>query len=151
VSERDIIQETVDACCKRQGFVKKSGSWYLYGEDLITVVNLQRSQYGPAYYINIGFWLVTLGSEKFPKINKCHLYTRVESAFPEYEDTIYSLLDLTSGLGDDKRREEFEKIFCSNVIPTLVSVNSVSGLRSSLGRRITEFALKTPTVLPFIA
>ena len=39
----------------RAGFTKKSGSWYRRGEETIAVLNLQKSQYGPSYYVMSDF------------------------------------------------------------------------------------------------
>lgn len=52
---------------KGAGFSKHSGSWYRDTDDVITVAELQKSQYGLQYYVNIALWLRPLGEAKTPK------------------------------------------------------------------------------------
>ena len=56
MSTRNIIQTTFDEFGKALDGSKKSGSWYITGPDAIAVLNLQKSQYGPRYYLNVGLW-----------------------------------------------------------------------------------------------
>jgi hypothetical protein len=68
------------------GFVKKSGSWYRASDEVITVLNLQKSQYGLSCYVNIAFCLRALGAETFPQEQKCHIRFRLEILLPDREE-----------------------------------------------------------------
>src|SRR6476659_6179213 len=46
MAERNAIQRAFDDFA---GFEKKSGSWYRISGEVISVSNLQKSQYGPVY------------------------------------------------------------------------------------------------------
>lgn len=61
------------------GFVKKSNSWYLSGEDAIVVLNLQKSDHGDYYYLNVGISLKVLSDQPFPKENHCHIQMRADN------------------------------------------------------------------------
>jgi hypothetical protein len=67
---------------KEAGLEKKSGSWYGRSDEVISISNLQKSQYGPQYYFNQAFWLRQLGDERFPKENKSHIRARLGSLLP---------------------------------------------------------------------
>jgi len=59
------------------GFSRKSSSWYLDEGTLLKVIHLQRSSYSALYYVNLGIYFKTLGSEKYPKQHHCHLTMRM--------------------------------------------------------------------------
>ncbi|TQJ33450.1 uncharacterized protein DUF4304 [Arthrobacter sp. SLBN-122] len=61
---RNVIQTTFDGLMESAGFSKTSGSWYRITDDVITVVELQKSQYGLQYYVNIALWLRPLGETR---------------------------------------------------------------------------------------
>lgn len=63
----NVIQATFDGFMKGAGFSKRSGSWYRISDEVITVVELQKSQYGLQYYVNLALWLRPLGEVKTPK------------------------------------------------------------------------------------
>lgn len=86
--EKITLKEAVFEPFKQSGFTRKGQSWYFRGKDTIVVANLQKSDWGPQYYINIGFWLKDFGEESFPPYNQCHLYYRVERIFRDHRDLI---------------------------------------------------------------
>ena len=94
MSERNAIHRVFDEFFRDAGYEKKSGSWYRRGEGVIAVSNLQKSQYGPRYYLNQGFWLCQLGDEHHPKPHKLHVQVRLEGLLPAAEERINELLDL---------------------------------------------------------
>lgn len=47
------------------GFTRKGDSWYRRSEEIVEVVNLQKSQWGAQFYLNYGIWLRALGEEPF--------------------------------------------------------------------------------------
>lgn len=72
---RNVIQTTFDGFMKGAGFSKHIGSWYRDTDDVITVAELQKSQYGLQYYIAL--WLRPLGEAKTPKEQACHVRSRL--------------------------------------------------------------------------
>ena len=93
--------------------VKQSGSWYRANDAVITVVNLQKSDYSRNYYINVAFWLKALGEEKFPKAHVCHVGIRLDMLLPDQAEEIKALLDLLE----------------TRLLPLLNEGSSVEGLR----------------------
>jgi len=62
---------------KVAGFKKKAETWRRVCSDGIQVVNIQGSQWGPDYYLNLGFYISALGSEDSPTDYRCHVRARV--------------------------------------------------------------------------
>lgn len=130
MSERNAVQRTVDEFGHEAGFEKKSGSWYQHGEEVIVVLNLQKSQYGPQYYVNVAFWLRQLGEERYPKEHKCHVRLRLEDVVPDTEEEIGRLLDLEKPLSDEQRIEALLRLLRERLGPVIKRAGSVDGLRS---------------------
>jgi hypothetical protein len=55
---RDVLRDA--------GFSFRSGSWYRPTPDVIQIVNLQKSRFGPDHFINIGWWLNGVAAGRRP-------------------------------------------------------------------------------------
>jgi hypothetical protein len=130
MSERNAVQRAFDQLGKEAGFEKKSGSWYRRGDEVIAVSNLQKSQYGPKYYFNQGFWLRQVADERFPKDHKCHIRARVEDLLPEDASRIEQLLDLDYAMPDEQRVEELVALLNDRLLPLIERGSTVAGLRA---------------------
>ncbi|SRR5258708_17710761 len=95
--DKKSFKKAIAKPLEAENFVKKGQSWYLEGGDAIVVFNLQKSDWGEYYFINIGIWLKTLGEAKFPEENLCHLSHRVENLFPGEREIIRDGLLLEKG------------------------------------------------------
>lgn len=138
----NAIQSSFDAFMASEGFRKRSGSWYRRSNDVITVVELQKSQYGPTYYINVAVWLLALGDVKNPpKERTCHVRTRLSRLVGTREDRLAYLLDLDTDLPDEDRKAELTGFLGTELTPILEVVDSLHGLRSAEGRRVVGAAL----------
>ena len=51
--EGNVTQQALDAFGTGAEVLKKSSTWYRSTDEVIQAVNLQKSQYGPSYYVNI--------------------------------------------------------------------------------------------------
>lgn len=132
MSERDAVQQAFDRFGKEAGFEKKSGSWYWRGDEVIAVSNLQKSQYGPQYYLNQGYWLTQFGHERFPKEHKCHIRVRLGSLLPNESSRIEELLDLDREMPDEQRIEALVALLRGRLLPLIERGSSVAGLRALL-------------------
>ena len=142
MSHRNIIQETFDSYGKQLGAHKSSGSWYLPVDEVTAVLDLQKSQYGPAYYINVGWWLRADLRGEFPKPQQCHIQTRAGSfAPPEMESRLKDLLDLESPIGEAERAEELTGFLSQYVSSKILAVTAPSDFRSELGLEVLRVSL----------
>jgi hypothetical protein len=130
MSERNAVQRGFDRFGQEAGFEKKSGSWYRRGAEVIAISNLQKSQYGPQYYFNQGFWLRQLDDELFPKSNLAHIAARIEDLLPEVEQGIGELLDLEFEMSDEQRVDELAALLKERLLPLIERGASIAGLRS---------------------
>src|SRR5690349_16163326 len=120
MSTRNIIQTTFDEFGKSLGGSKKSGSWYITGPEAIAVLNLQKSQYGPRYYLNVGLWFLGVGPATNPKPSHCHVQSRLESLVPAADrQHLEDLLDLDFAVDEQERRAELLAVLTSQLEPLL--------------------------------
>ena len=141
MTARNIVQTTFDEFGRASGFVKKSGSWYRRSAETIVVLNLQKSQYGPQYYVNAALWLLPLGEEQFPKEHKCHVRTRLDNLVPrDRERRVAELFDLEAEMEEGARRDELTTLLRS-ILPMLDASATLEGLRSGDGERLIKASL----------
>jgi len=65
---------------KQAGFKKKASTWRRELDNVIQVVNLQRSQYSFSYFLNLGVFIKKLDETNLaPQEYECHYRKRIES------------------------------------------------------------------------
>ena len=142
MSTRNIIQTTYDEFGKESGCSKKAGSWYRRSAETIVVLNLQKSQYGLQYYVNVGLWLLGLDQVETPKERHCPIRTRLTRLVPlAIEARLTTLLDLQSPIDDALRREELLALLHEHLLPLMEASAALDGLRSGQGQRLIKASL----------
>ncbi|MBB6406220.1 DUF4304 domain-containing protein [Arthrobacter sp. AZCC_0090] len=142
MSTRNLIQTTFDEFGKSLGGSKKSGSWYVTGPNAIAVLNLQKSQSGPRYYLNVGLWFLGVAPAMNPKRSHCHVQSRLETLVPAaHRKHLEELLDLDHAVGDEERRTELLAVLTSQLEPLLEAGMSDSGLATEAGQHFLTKSL----------
>jgi hypothetical protein len=139
----NVLRDTIAKFGREAGFIKHSGSWYLRQAETIAVIELQKSQYGVQYYVNVALWLLPLGEAQYPKERHCHVRTRLTRSASEQEDRSKALLDLESPIDDSARAAELSELLVSHLLPILRACSSVRGLKSAEGERLLKASLVT--------
>lgn len=130
MSRRDIVQQAFERFGREAGLQKHSGAWYRRSDEVVAVSDLQKSQYGPQYYVNQGFWVRQLGDEPHPKPAKAHIVVRLEVLIPSERTRIAQLLDLEEALPDELRFNELVALLKERVLPVIGRGSSIQGLRA---------------------
>jgi len=73
---------------KELGFKKSGLNWRRSTADAIHVFNVQKSQWGPEFYVNLGVYLVALGPEEKPPHNRCQVRQRLPHDDKTPEDVL---------------------------------------------------------------
>jgi hypothetical protein len=128
---RNIIKEAFGTAMEKAGFQKKSDCWYLRTQDAVLVANLQKSDYGDQYYVNLAVWLKALGDSTFPKEHHCHIRLRavaLDRDRQEYwEREVFNLEN--KDIQDPVRSELVQSFLVTRAIPFLLSCGSLAGLK----------------------
>ena len=142
VKPRTIVQTTLDEFGKSSDLRKKASTWYLRSDETIAVLNLQRSLYGPLYYLNVAVWLLALEPVDTPSEFKCHIRTRASRLVPaELEERLSELLDLGRAIDDETRRAELLALLHMHVLPVMRASATLDGLRTGSGLHLVDHAL----------
>jgi hypothetical protein len=124
------IRALFDKTLREQGFKKAAGSWYSDRPETVLVVNLQKSQYGYSFYINLGIWLKAVGESVAPKEHHCHVRIRLESIAGE---GLSKALDMeNSTVVEEDRKMIIVTGIVEVAIPWLEACNSLDGIRKML-------------------
>jgi hypothetical protein len=105
-------------------------AWYWRTEEVIVVCDLQKSQYGPRYYLNIGYYLRASGSETHRKSWKCDIGLRAET-FLDDDSGLDELLDLEHPLDDDDRSASLY-LLLNALTPHIKRGATIDGLKAIL-------------------
>jgi len=118
------------------GFVRKGSTWNLQKEDVISVLNLQKSNYDSTYFINLGFWLRAIADVTFPKEEQCHIRARADDVWPAADLNIEEVMgEGTLTNEGTERLNAFNTFVEENIVPLLISGSTISGVIALLHER----------------
>lgn len=112
---------------RANGYLRKGTTLHRDQPETIAVVNLQGSQWGGRYYVNVALWLKALGDADTPPENKCHIRTRLTRL--DTGRMLSDALDMTTVLDDSRRSEILRKSLDAFAEPWLRLASSVDGLK----------------------
>ncbi|MGF7005741.1 hypothetical protein [Aminobacter sp. BE322] len=98
--KRRRFRKSIEDSLLSVGFVKAGEVLRLEGEEISTLVGFGKG-FGNQWFVNVGFWIHALGSQCPEKIEKSHMYFRIERIFPNLREII-----LTSGDLSDKHQPD---------------------------------------------
>lgn len=145
----EVNQKALEVCLdenlKASGFRKKGPTWYRMNKDVLLIVDLQKSQYGGQYYMNLAFVPPGLDVEGMPtpKEHKCPIRIRATTAFPRNKNAINSMLDLEQDAREETRRIALSDILVSSVLPLMERVSALIGLVTELKEGVLQDAMVT--------
>lgn len=130
--EPAYLKKTITGSLVPSGWKSKGTNWYRRTADVVQVINLQQSSFGPQFYLNIGIYLLSLGKSEFPKENHCHVRARASRFAPEDRQEFYEreLFDLEKPISESDRARDIEELLRSYVLPFLDHARSLADLRS---------------------
>lgn len=131
----NIVQTTFANAMKTQGLAKKGSTWYFCRDETILVVELQKSNYGPAYFINVAVWLRQLGETQFPKEQASHIRTRLGELVGD-PNRLAQLLDLEHPIGQMEREAELSGELTTTLGWIVEATGSLDALCSNDGKRL---------------
>ena|SRR5688572_12935410 len=122
------LQRALATALKQHGFKKLGATWRNDLGPTIGVINLQGSQWGPSFYINLGVYFRALGHRHQPAEVDCHIRTRLHELVPDRARLI-TLLDFEHVIQEDIRARELEALVVKYGLPWLTAVSTVQGAR----------------------
>ena len=105
------LRKVVGNRLRQYGFQCVKNAYYYFNNDLIAVIELQKSGYGNSYYINFGFLAKEIHPDlQFPKTNVCDIMGRLP--LPPHNEDVgnYDLENSSPLFWDDILRQGVENI-----------------------------------------
>lgn len=136
------------------GFRRERRNWRLDLPEMIQVVNLQRSQWGNSFYLNIGVFVKALQNEPDPVRNPakpsemdCHFRVRLDNLLPgppvpptkisAEQIRLHELLDLEDRrIHPSTREAELRAMIEQRMLPFLELCRSEAGILSVIERKL---------------
>jgi hypothetical protein len=134
MTKEELKNVANSALCKFN-MARKGWTWYSDDGENIVAVDLQKSDYGLNYYVNLccspeG---ITVEGSPTPKEHKFPIRIRGENAFPDQADKIKKMFNLDESFISDSERSEFIFDFLfTKAGPFLQEIKSVSGLKRAI-------------------
>ena len=135
---RDVVKRVVEDCLKADGWKKVAGEWKKRNGDLLLLVGLQRSSYGPKYFLNLG---VAFGSDEGRKVVDSEINYRADRLDIDNRFDVSNLLNLDGWIEGRDREQEVTKLMNELVLPLLNRATSIDSLsRGGAARELVERA-----------
>lgn len=123
-----LLQQALAPVLKAAGFKKTGATWHRHHPGEVAVVNLQGSQWGPQFYLNLGVYFRELGAKPRPCEAECHIRSRLEAHVPDYR-RVHQLLDFEYEIDIEARGKELAGLIRDDGIPWLDQVATRDGAR----------------------
>lgn len=127
-SQRQLA-EALSPILKAAGYRKRALNWHRDWADTISVLNLQKSQWGDQFYINCAIYLKALGDEETPPAYRCHIRIRLDDLLPK-RSRLHELLDFEKNIKKETRLGEIEELVKSVALPWLEEHAQIERLKS---------------------
>lgn len=93
-----IFKKILDNFLIQKGFQKKSGQYYLFSQDIILVISLQKSSYSNSYYINLGYSFKSILENQYLKQVESHIKIRFGNIKSKSVSFLFELDNLSNPL-----------------------------------------------------
>ncbi|MCD0465836.1 DUF4304 domain-containing protein [Flavobacterium sp. ENC] len=125
-------------------FKRKGNNWISNGESINRIINLQKSQYSNAFYINYGYILNNLPLDNWTS----HVDTRLAFNEKEHQKELNDLLNLENDIDRDKRFSLLKEIINKKVVNEVESVFSEDDVLKVLKKKEFLYTIP-PSVLKY--
>lgn len=129
---KDVMVEALKPLLKMHRFKKTRTTWHKEIEDFILVFNVQGSQWGEDYYINLGVYFKALGKELTPSENICHIQARLAHENKTAEELVEEAMNWLNTHGNMLQLAELHR---SNKLPPMTFVQVKEYLNNGTGTK----------------
>jgi hypothetical protein len=127
-----LVQDALDNVLVTRGFRRRGSLWTRATNDVTQSVELQKSQYGEQFYLNVGLWLNALGTLERVRDTDMHIRLRPDTLFNPIEcEEWVRHLDFDQAIGDAERQQVLTSMMESLLIARLDAWQSQSGVQNA--------------------
>ena len=130
---KSVLQDAIDEALSSVGFNRRGAQWLRESPDVVQSVELQKSQFGAQYYVNLGVWLKALGRIGRIRDKDMHIRLRADALLNPLElDAWVKVLDLDRSMARSDRAAQVASMIRRRVIPQLETWQAAVALRHAL-------------------
>jgi hypothetical protein len=129
--EKKELIKFLDEIFKPLEFKRKGNAWKNENEVFVKVINIQKSKYSNAYYLNFGFIIKGLDLNNL----EMHVYNRLSSINDAENQKIMDLLDMENNIADNKRKSDLMMFIDKYLLAKIQSTNTQNDLVNALKKR----------------
>lgn len=126
--ESDDFKKIFGEVAKENGFERAYEGWFKEFPEIIQVLDLQKSNYGNYYYLNIKLFIQGAFGSKYVKSKKL-VKTDGGDIFLRQPDNCSNLLDLDAPLEDTERKEGLQRMFNDFISPFSMKTTTKEGIK----------------------
>jgi len=113
---------------KANGFSKAFGGWFKESIECITVLDLQKSNFGDYYELNIKIYIQGMFGNKYQK-SKELVKKDTGDVFRRQPNEFNDVLDFDTSMDDENRKERLEILFSEFIVPFTDKALSQLGIK----------------------
>lgn len=133
MTNRNFAQQMIDRVLSVGAFDRRGSRWTRDADEVFQSVELQQSQFGEQFYVNIGLWLKALGPSAKMQEKDMHVRLRADGVLQSiHKEQLSKALDFDQELPLDQRESIVGNIFEATVLPHLNEWRSVKGVARAL-------------------
>jgi hypothetical protein len=127
------LKQTISEVLKSNGFTNKASTWWRKNNEVCFVVNLQKSNFGDQYYVNIGISVIDLALSDFPPAHKCQITTRLSEIVGETgSEDLKSILNCESPRDMDDRLIALRNLIAVDLFEFLDDFSNLAKIKNTL-------------------
>jgi hypothetical protein len=130
--DNKLLQRALAPSFKECGFLKRGSTWRRASPHAIVVFNIQGSQWGRQFYLNLGAYFRHLGPELAPPEYRCHVRVRLSTLVPD-PGLLGKLLNFDEGIPAADRSAQLVAAVSEFAMPWLHAMSACDTARSYLG------------------
>ena len=131
----DPVTSAVGEAASAAGYRRHRNTWHCENEETVLLINVQKSQHGQQFFVNLGVIVKALGERSSPSASNSHLQWRLEEFMPDAQrDDLAAALDLERSLDGARRSAVLRSALATYGLPRLEDMSTMDRLRSELKR-----------------
>jgi len=131
--ENKALQSVLAPLMKAHGYRKSGATWHGVSSAFIRVLNIQGSQFGKYFFINLGIFIRALGENPKPKEYDCHVRQRLSGLVSDGGD-VFAVLDFQNDMPWGEREQALRNLVQDHALPWLEKKSDIEEIRNYLTR-----------------
>lgn len=134
--EKKRFKQLISETAAEAGFNRDGQEWYLDSKETVTILDLQKDDFGPGYWVNLAVWLKALGAPPSmpPKEHQSHIRLRANQAIKDRAEEVLAAFNPEFEMPTHAQETLVRGLLLDRLFPVLKRASTLSGLRELFGK-----------------